>query len=287
MFDALFESIKEIIIESLMFVFQSFFAGPNINNAGNMVSQTPGAFSATSLALAENINNYVILPVAGVILTYVMVLELISLVTDYNNMHENTTMGLYKWMFKTFLAIMLVSHAFEISTAIMEAGASLVMDSIPYATGETGTLMTEMEASLEQYGIGELLIALITTVVSGIAVWVAQLFIWVVIITRFMSIYMNLAVASIPFATLSSEKLNGTGLNYIKNMIGIALQGVIIIVALAVYGAISASPLDIGTPGGGMMAILQIMVKPLVLLLSLIVIIMKSKSIANSIVGSY
>lgn len=287
MFDALFESIKEIIIESLMFIFQSFFAGPNINNAGNMVSQTPGTFSETSLALAENINNYVILPVAGVILTYVMVLELISLVTDYNNMHENTTMRLYKWMFKTFLAIMLVSHAFEIATAIMEAGASLVTDSIPYATGETGTLMTEMEASLEQYGIGELIVAWLTTLVSGIVVWAAQLFIWVVIITRFMSIYMNLAVASIPFATLSSEKLNGTGLNYIKNMIGIALQGVIIIVALAVYGAISASPLDIETPGGGMMAILQIMVKPLVLLLSLIVIIMKSKSIANSIVGSY
>lgn len=287
MFDALFESIKEIIIESLMALFQSFFLGPNINNAGNMVSQTPGAFSETSLALAENINNYVILPVAGVILTYVMVLELISLVTDYNNMHENTTMGLYKWMFKTFLAIMLVSHAFEISTAIMEAGASLVSESIPYATGETGTLMTEMEASLEQYGIGELIIAWVTTLFSGLIVWIAQLFIWVVIITRFMSIYMNLAVASVPFATLSSEKLNGTGLNYIKSMIGIALQGVIIIVALAVYGAISASPLDIGSPGEGIMVILQVVAKPLVLLLSLIVIIMKSKSIANSIVGSY
>ena len=98
---------------------------------------------------------------------------------------------------------------------------------------------------------------------------------------------MNLSVSAIPLATMTSEKMNGTGINYAKNMIAIGLQGLVIIVALAVYGAMSATPLEIGSFDDGILAVLQVVIKPLILTFALLVVVIKSKSIANSIVGAY
>lgn len=287
MFDWITDGFKEWIIDGIAAMFENYFIGGAIENAGSLLNQTPTGFSMLSMTMVENINNYVILPIAGIILTYVMVAELIHLVLDHNSMYEHSTYNIYKWLFKTSLAIILVSNAFTIATAIIEAGATLVTNAIPYATGSEGVSILEMKDGLLEFGIGELLVAYFAVLVSGAGMWICQILIWAVLIVRFMSIYMNLSVASIPFATLTSDQLNNTGINYIKNMIGIGLQGVIIIVALAVYGTIIATPIDFGTGLIGLASIISAALRPFILLLALVIVIMKSKSISNSIIGAF
>lgn len=287
MFDWITDGFKEWIVDGIVAVFENFFIAGSIENAGSLLNQTPTGFSALSLEMVENINTYVILPVAGLILTYVMVTELIHLVLDHNSMYEHSTYTIYKWLFKTCLAIILVANAFTITTAIVEAGASLVSDAIPYATGAEGSSLLEMRDGLMEFSIGELLVTYFAVLVSGMGMWICQILIWAVLIVRFMSIYMNLSVASIPFATLTNSQLNNTGVNYIKNIIGIGLQGVIIIVALAVYGTISATPLEFGSGLEGIAGIISAAFRPFILLLALVIVIMKSKSISNSIVGAF
>lgn len=276
-----------MIIETILAVFNGF-SGGSITDSAHLLGQSSSEFSFPALSMASNISENVVLPVAGVVLTYVAVTELIVLVTEHNNMYEHSTYTIMKWIFKTSIAVFLVSNAFTIVNALIEVGAELVMDSVPYVTGEEGTYLQDMTDTLMELAVGELLAVLLATLIASLVMMFIKILVSVIILTRFFEIYMITAVATIPMATLTSDKWGNLGVNYLRTVLALALQGIIIIIALAVYGAINASQIvvDANPVIGSVSGIIQGVLRPLILGLALLLVVIKSKSLAQSIIGA-
>ncbi len=244
-------------------------------------------YSGSAFNLVMNIAESVVLPIAGVLFTYVIVNELIQMHVAQNNMHEYTGMDIFKWIFKTFIGILLISNSFTISNALIEVGAELVISVTPLVNTHINSMNFQASAELMGLEVYELIpIAgslLITNLANRLGILLVNLF----IISRFFEIYMYLMVSPVPFATLTSDKLNQSGLNYIKNIIALAIQGLVILVSFAIYTAISATMtmnvITVGNAasfGGGIL-------EGLVLVLVLVVMVWRSRSVSQSIVGSY
>ena len=287
MFNGIVDWLKEMIIETILAVFNGF-SGGSITDSAHLLGQSSSEFSFPALSMASNISENVVLPVAGVVLTYVAVTELIVLVTEHNNMYEHSTYTIMKWMFKTSIAVFLVSNAFTIVNALIEVGAELVIDSVPYVTGEEGTYLQDMTDTLMELAVGELLAVLLATLIASLVMMFIKILVSVIILTRFFEIYMTTAVATIPMATLTSDKWGNSGVNYLRTVLALALQGIIIIIALAVYGAINASQIvvDANPVIGSVSGIIQGVLRPLILGLALLLVVIKSKSLAQSIIGA-
>ena len=60
--------------------------------------------------LSENI----MVPIAGVILAIVMTVELIQMIVDRNNLHDVDTWMIFKWVFKSAAAILIVTNTWNI-----------------------------------------------------------------------------------------------------------------------------------------------------------------------------
>ena len=58
------------------------------------VGQTPQGWNGSIFSMIQNLSDSVIMPIAGIIITLVLCYELISMLTERNNMHDIDT-----WMF--------------------------------------------------------------------------------------------------------------------------------------------------------------------------------------------
>ena len=62
----------------------------------------------SSRTLSEN----VVVPIAGMIISFVLIYELITMVIDKNNMHDFDTSLFFRFLFKACIAVMLLSKTF-------------------------------------------------------------------------------------------------------------------------------------------------------------------------------
>lgn len=232
------------------------------------------------MSIAES----VMLPIAGVIFTYVVVTDLIQMQMAQNNMHEHTTWDIYKWIFKTAIGALLISNSFTISAALIEVGAEIVTKVIPIAnTANANGPTITTNSDLMDLEVWDLLSLNFTLVLTRFIYWLGKFVIQVFLVARFFEIYLYLMVSPIPFSTLTNQQLSQTGLNYIKNVISLALQAVIILVSFAIYTALSTSytlNLTIGNFGISFL-------ESVTLIIVLVVMIWRSRSVAQSIVGSH
>lgn len=253
----------------------------------DVLQENAQGYSESAFNLVLSIAETVILPIAGVIFAYIIINELIQLQVAQNNMHENVVLDLYKWMFKTMLGILLISNSFTIANALIEVGAEIIGQVIPLVSSEMAEVELATPSDLMDLKLGRLLSIWISLLIQNVIGFVSGFVVQLFIVTRFFEIYMYLMMAPVPFATLTSDKLSQTGLNYIKNVIALAIQGLIILVSFSLYVAISATLLvegmsivdGIGTGGNPLF-------ESLVLVVVLTVMVLRSKSIAQSIVGA-
>lgn len=227
------------------------------------------------------------LPIAGVIFTYVVVTDLIQMQMAQNNMHEHTTWDIYKWIFKTAIGALLISNSFTISAALIEVGAEIVTKVIPIAnTANANGPTITTNSNLMDLNVWDLLSLNFTLVLTTVIYWLGKFVIQVFLVARFFEIYLYLMVSPMPFSTLTNQQLSQTGLNYIKNVIALALQAVIILVSFAIYTALSTSytlNLAIDPNEDFVSSILE----SVTLILVLVVMVWRSRSVAQSIVGSH
>ena len=83
-------------------------------------------WNAGVFSMIRSLSESVIIPIAGVILAFVMTYELIQMVIDRNNLHDIDTWIFFKWIFKTFVAVLLVTHTFDIVMGIFDMAQSVV-----------------------------------------------------------------------------------------------------------------------------------------------------------------
>ena len=242
-FDKITEFFKELLIGGIQANLESMFLDINnqVASVPSDVGQTPMGWNGEVFNFIKTINNNVIIPIAGLIITAVLCIELINLVMQKNNMHDSDTFEFFKYIIKMWVAVYLVTHAFDFSMAVFDVAQSLVNQ----AAGVINTSavvsvdqVAEMVALLADKGIGELIMILLETSLVKISIQAISLIITVVVYGRMFEIYIYSSVSAIPFATMGNKEWGQIGNNYIKGLFALGLQGLFLIICLGVYAVL-------------------------------------------------
>lgn len=244
MFD-LFESIEEWLRELLTGFVSSnlttMFTDVN-DKTGTIaaeVGKTPQGWNAGIFNMIQSLSDSVIVPIAGLIITFVLCYELISMIIEKNNMHDMDTWMFFKWFFKAFIAVFLVTNTFNIVMAIFDVGQSLVTSAAGVIHGTTAidiaTTITAMETEMETMAIGELLALTLETVLVSLCMKIISILITVVLYGRMIEIYLYSSVAPVPFATMTNREWGQVGNNYARGLLALGFQGFFIMVIVGIY----------------------------------------------------
>lgn len=246
--DGILESIGDAIHEFFVDVCGGMFLGifDDANAAtgdiANQVGLTPSQWNGSIFNMIQNLSNNVVVPIAGMIITFVLCYELITTITEKNNMHDVDTFIFFKYVFKACVAVFLLSHTFEITMAIFDVGQWIVNQAATSITNDTYVDVTsvyiQFRDSLDALGTGELIALMLEVAVVSLAVKAIAVLVSVVLINRMIEIYLYCSIAPIPFATMSNREWGNIGTNYIRSLLSLAFQGLFIMVIVGIYSAL-------------------------------------------------
>ena len=242
--DQIGQWIKEFLIECITGNLSGLFDQVNeaVGDVAADVGKTPQDWNAGVFSMIRSLSDNVIVPIAGIILTFVLCYELISMITEKNNMHDFDTFNIFKWIFKVFVATYLVSHTFDITMAIFELSQNVVRQSAGVITGNTNiqfdAVMGSLTAQLETMGNGELFGLLVETVLIRITTPILSVCVMLVLVGRMVEIYIYCSVGAIPFATMTNREWGQMGNNYLRGLVALGLQGFFIMVCIAIYSVL-------------------------------------------------
>ena len=247
--------LKELLIGGIMGNLEELFDTVNaqVGEIAAQVGTTPAAWHAGVFSLIRQLSETVILPIAGMVLTFVATYELIQMLLEKNNMHEVEVANLYKWMFKTACAILILSNTFNIVMAVFDVSQSVIAQAgglIQGSTDVSADMLAELETSLEAMDLGPLLGLWLQSALIGFTMKAMGIIIFVLVYGRMLEIYLLTSLAPIPVATLSNRELGGTGQNYIKSLFAVGFQGLLILVCVAIYAVLIQGIATSGDPIG-------------------------------------
>ncbi|MGYP000387053232 len=233
--------IKDILRDCIMGNLDGMFDQINneVGEVASTVGKTPADWNAGVFSMIRSLSDNVVVPIAGIILTFVLCYELITMIIEKNNLHDFETFTLYKWIFKVFVAVYLVTHTFDITMAIFEVGQSVVQQSSGVINGSTNiefaAALGDVEAQLETMEIGELFGLLVETMLLKITMPILSFCVMIVLIGRMIEIYIYCSVGAIPFSTMVNRDWGQMGNNYLRGLVALGLQGFFIMVCVAIY----------------------------------------------------
>jgi len=247
--------LKELLIEGILGNLDGLFDNVNarVGEIATQVGTTPANWNAGVFSLIQQLSETVILPIAGLILTFVATYELIQLIIEKNNLHDLDYWIFFKWMFKTAAAILILSNTFNIVMAVFDVAQSVISRSAGLIQGSTAIqpdMMTSLESTLEDMELGSLLGLWLQSSVIGLTMWALNIIIFVIMYGRMLEIYMLTSLAPIPISTLANRELGGTGQNYIKSLFAVGFQGLLILICVAIYAVLIQGISTSGDPIG-------------------------------------
>ena len=244
--DWITEWLRGLLIDGIMGNLEGLFTNLN-NRVGEIaveVGTSPATWNAGVFSLIRQLSETVVLPIAGIVLTFVMCYELIQMLIDRNNLHDIDTWLFFKWIIKTFIAVTILSNTFNIVMAVFDVAQSVVAQSAGLVQGTTDispNLVANMQATIEQMELGPLLGLWLQSFVVHHTMTALNIFIFVVVYGRMIEIYMLTSLAPLPFATVVNRDLGHMGHNYFRSLLTIGFQGLLIIVCLAIYAVLIQS----------------------------------------------
>lgn len=242
--DKLAEWLKELLIDGITGNLSGMFdtVSTKVGEIAGEVGMTPSAWNGGVFNLIRNLSETVIIPIAGIILTFVMCYELIQLVVEKNNLHDIDTWMFFKWIFKTFVAVLLVTNTWNIVMAIFDVAQSVVNQSGGIISSTTdidlATAIPDMEAQLEAMDLGPLLGLWFQSMVVGLTMNILSICIFLVVYGRMIEIYLVTSIGPIPFATMSNREWSGVGQNYLKSLIALGFQAFLIMICVGIYAVL-------------------------------------------------
>ena len=244
--DAFAEWLKEILISFITGNLTGLFDSVNnsVGDVTNLVGQDPSAFSPAVFNLIRNISETVILPIAGIVLTFVACIELIHLVIDHNNLAHFETWFIFKWIFKTSCAVYLISNVFTITMAVFDVASHVIRSSGSLIAGSTQVNQSQLDAmtaTLDSMDIGPLLGLAFSSMIVGITLRILSAFIFVIVYGRMIEIYMTVSLAPIPFSTFASREAGMMGKNYFRSIAALGFQGFLMMVCIGIYAVLVQS----------------------------------------------
>ena len=251
MFDAIFQAIevwmRTLLTSMVKSNLQNMFAEVNQSTAdiATQVGMTPQGWNGSIFSMIRSLSNSVILPIAGMIITFVMCYELISMLTEKNNMHDIDTWMFFKYVFKMMIAVYLLSNTYTITMAVFDLGQHVVNSAAGVISHETAIDVTQLlantEAAMETMELGELVLLTLETILVNFGMKIMSIVITVACYGRMIEIYLYTSVAPIPFATLTNREWGQIGSNYLRGLFALAFQAFLMMVCVGIYGALVAS----------------------------------------------
>lgn len=238
--------LKEMLIGATMGNLSGMFESVNnqVGEIATSVGRTPESFSPEIFAMVRNISESVIIPIAGLILTFIACYELIQLIIDHNNLANFETWIFFKWIFKTFVAVMLITNTFNITMAVFDVAQHVINASGGIIAGDTAIDASGLEAleeTLQGMDLGPLIGLLLQSFVVQITMYALSIIIFIIVYGRMIEIYLMVSLAPIPFATFANREQNQLGQNYLRSLLALGFQGFLILVCVAIYAVLVQS----------------------------------------------
>lgn len=206
------------------------------------VGQTPQGWNASIFSLIQNISQTVILPIAGLIIAFVLCYELITMITEKNNMHDIDTFMFFKYFLKAGVAIYIVTHTFDITMAVFDVAQRVVSGAAGVIGGNTNidvtAALSSMQDGLNDMEIPELLLLVMETSLVSLCMKIMSVLITVILYGRMIEIYLYCSVSPIPFATMTNREWGQIGSNYLKSLFALGFQGFLIMICVGIYAVL-------------------------------------------------
>jgi len=283
--DWIVDFIKGLLIDGIMGNLGGLFDTVNnrVGEIATTVGTPPAAWQPGVFSLIRNLSETVVLPIAGIVLTFLATYELINLIVDKNNLNEVDTWIFFKWIFKTFIAVMILSNTFDIVMAVFDVSQNVINNAgglIAGSTEVTLDMMATFEAELWDMSTGALLGLWFQTLFVGITMHALNIVIFIIVYGRMIEIFLMTSLAPIPLATLSNREFGGMGQNYFKALCAIGLQGLLILVCVGIYAVLVQGIATGGNPIGAVWTVIGYTVL-------LCFTLFKTGSVAKSILGAH
>ena len=238
--------LKEMLVEAIMGNLSGLFDSVN-NQVGEIASDvgmTPANFSPGVFAMVRNISENVIIPIAGLILTFIACYELIQMIIDHNNLANFETWIFFKWVFKTFVAVMLITNTFNITMAVFDVAQHVVNASAGIISADTAvdaSALEAMEDTLNAMELGPLLGLFLQSLIVQITMSALSVVIFVIVYGRMVEIYLMTSLAPIPFSTFGNREQSQVGQNYLRSLFALGFQGFLIMICVGIYAVLIQS----------------------------------------------
>ena len=245
--DSITQWLKELLVGGITDNLSGMFDNVNqkVGEIAGEVGMTPSAWNGGVFSMIQSLSETVIIPIAGIILTFVMCYELIQMVIEKNNLHDIETFMFFKWIFKTFVAVMIITNTFNIIMGIFDVSHHVVSNAagviISDASIDITASIADMETRLMEMELGSLLGIWLQSMFIGMTMNALTICIFVVIYGRMIEIYIMTSLGAIPFATMTNREWGSMGQNYLKSMLALGFQAFLIMVCVGIYAVLVQS----------------------------------------------
>ena len=240
---AITDWIHDMLVTGVMDTLTGMFDAVNdkVGVVATNVGMNPANFSPGIYSLIRGISESVIIPIAGLILTFVACYELIQMIIDHNNLANFETWFFFRWVFKTFIAVMLITNTFDITLAVFDVAQHVINSSggiISSSTVISADAIAALQSSVESMEIGGLFGLWFQANIIKLTLHALSAFIFVIVYGRMIEIYLMISLAPIPFATFGNKEQSQIGQNYLRAICALAFQGFLILICVGIYAVL-------------------------------------------------
>ena len=245
--DSITQWLTELLVGGITDNLSGMFDNVNqkVGEIAGEVGMTPSVWNGGVFSMIQNLSETVIIPIAGIILTFIMCYELIQMVIEKNNMHDFETFMFFKWIFKTFVAVMIITNTFNIIMGIFDLSQHVVSGAAGVIISNTNidisSAIADMETRLLAMELGPLFGLWLQSMFVGFTMNALTICIFVVIYGRMVEIYLMTSLAPIPFSTMANREWGSMGQNYLKSMFALGFQAFLIMVCVGIYAVLVQS----------------------------------------------
>ena len=237
------EWLKGLLISAIMDQLSGLFDSVNtqVGDIATQVGQTPANFSPGVFSMIRNVSESVIIPIAGLILTFIACYELIQMIIDHNNLANFETWIFFKWVFKTFVAVTLITNTFPIVMAVFDVSQHVISSAGGIIAGSTAVDASgpeNMKETLEVMELGPLFGLFLQSVIVQVTIKVLSVVIFVIVYGRMIEIYLMTSLAPIPFSTFGNREQSMVGQNYLRSLLALGFQGFLIMICVGIYAVL-------------------------------------------------
>lgn len=242
--DAIEDWLRQLLISIISSNLTTLFDDVNtkVGTIASEVGQTPSGWDSGIYNMVRSLSENVMVPIAGIIITFVLCYELITLITEKNNMHDIDTFLFFKYIFKACIAVYLVSNTFTITMAVFDVAQNVVNHAGGIISGNTNIDITStiatMQTSMETMELGGLVQLTVETMIISLCLKIMSILITVILYGRMIEIYLTISVAPIPFSTMTNREWGTIGTNYFKSLFALGFQGFLMMVCVAIYAVL-------------------------------------------------